>query len=1074
MNNIYEYAKNHKIPVKYIYFDNDEGHYTFVTEYISDHTELSFDDLSKIFTNLDKTEFTYVYMIAMNLTQFEDINEDMLDRWIYENWNVQLENDELEYKKLLENEKIFGKYDGLNITDKKIQKAIYIYTLENKLNVSDGLDYFNNSQLGDTFLMIKFNNFYKINKTRDVSKILEKEFEELENILIYYLYHENILYKFYLNFEKNTLSIILNPKDEEFFLESILASNPDLRISDHKTISKISGTFFIHDFTFNREILSFLCINNKTFTDYLYISEISSASGNKNQFGLYYKLGKIQIIFDKNASSTKSTFKIEFKKAESLEILDSFLDLFSKLMEIYMGEIPNVVELFQEYMPYNFTDLETSLESEIKDVNFKMGISKIKNLEFRAPNIFHKGDARKIYDKCTNQPIIIEKDEIKDWENYDRKVKQLQNYHFVCPDPTNKFIYFKQIEDGRILPICSDKEKSDIKVNPKKNTSTYSKSSFKILNYGDSPGSIPNYLENILKSLSQYSNTDFVRIHNIKSSNSFIHIMLFITSEKYRNMSFDEKEIHAEKYRKKLNGKIHFEVCKQEVFDKNTEEIINIFNNSDLYLEPDLYYRIFEELFNINIFIFDYTDIVIPRHNLNFIRFKNLTRQSIIVFKHLNHCELIISRGNMQNISEINKYGHRNSVISEQIVIFDSDITELLFQIQQNKSSYYLVDTDNHFRKNSYNFVNYTQIFNKFELLSQNIDNYGKVISLTLKIKNKKITVNIPPSYPLNLPQSSTIYAELSFKKIMKYFGKTTNFDNFFVYYDIIDFKSQISIPYNLSQHDQTLEYNVFSNVKKYTNILMQLINWIWKISILENGELMNIDRWVSLYVTNTLDETQIFTYPTKLQRKLPSINSVSEALKFIKWSPFFSKKSINLYPSLYNSVVSFFKREYELIEGLPLNSRFMTIPKYLEDYFIHETDFNEETNVVIFNSKLKVTDYLQKNDTHNLILQTKIIFQQSPFIYKNELTQKIYLIQFHYSDDISILLNLCLTWFNHKINKGYTFNSKLDLNIPYLLYSLSAENYIVPIENNGAVPTSFFAEILVFGDKYAAMFPLL
>jgi hypothetical protein len=245
--------------------------------------------------------------------------------------------------------------------------------------------------------------------------------------------------------------------------------------------------------------------------------------------------------------------------------------------------------------------------------------------------------------------------------------------------------------------------------------------------------------------------------------NSLLHCILTAIAEPYYSalVTGSEREEYVKSLRRKLPKSIHPEILKQELHDVDLEIYLGHLGNPDVYLDPRLYYRVFEELYNINIFVFfqsrsDVDSIDIPRSRNFHIRPKRVDRMSVIIIKHFGskntanspfpQCELIV---------EV-----EDGLIKD--MLFNSKMTNLLYQILDRSA---IVVTWSFFEmlteyNQIYNQINYSHLLgvrtNNTPIMGQYIDDYGKTRALVILTDaggvSAQVTLMIPPIQPFNLP----------------------------------------------------------------------------------------------------------------------------------------------------------------------------------------------------------------------------------------------------------------------------------------------------------------------------------
>jgi hypothetical protein len=118
--------------------------------------------------------------------------------------------------------------------------------------------------------------------------------------------------------------------------------------------------------------------------------------------------------------------------------------------------------------------------------------------------------------------------------------------------------------------------------------------------------------------------------------------------------STDREAFLAEK-RCELATDANAAACSQEMYDYTLSEIINIIQDSSIYMEPSLFSSLLEQHFNCNIFVFSRSDnntnINIPRHIHAYYKNKRENAKCIFIYEHKGssadkekgtRCELIV------------------------------------------------------------------------------------------------------------------------------------------------------------------------------------------------------------------------------------------------------------------------------------------------------------------------------------------------------------------------------------------------------------------------------------------------
>jgi hypothetical protein len=671
----------------------------------------------------------------------------------------------------------------------------------------------------------------------------------------------------------------------------------------------------------------------------------------------------------------------------------------------------------------------------------------------------------------------------------------------------------------------------------------YKINTMKVLSY-EARGNIPKKIQDLLNSVNPNEKYVYERFGVGRSPNSLIHCVLVALQDlKYTtNTTSAQKEAYAIKVRKSLLTKFKdLSLFKQELFDMTDGEIEELINNETLFFDPALFYRGLEELFEINIFVLEPgveedqdPRFEIPRHKLLHIRPYIPERRTVVIMKHKGgeaedlkyaQCELIVNtgeiigeekeqegkkkRGRPKNDERMTKEINKSSATK---FIFDMDITEVLYESFQSSVKNYLftfrpkdiVDKQVEMKYQPYSKIRWTDLFetsldNPYGMSFdyQNVDNYGKARSFTLKFGTKektlRMTLFVPPTQPLNIPSRNEIY--YSQKEVVEaIFGtpKAETKDGY--WYSILGFEYGFFVPCETGIKSGTVQ-NIpiqlqyakemnrkpnpiqnYRSIKKYAKILIDMIIWgLRSNGILNYNDFMkDFKKYVE--IDNSVNSDSL---PTTIYRKLPDKANFIYLASL--WPEYFTKSNkVRLSESLYEKLSVYLKRYYVETDGLSLPPN-----PYLENVYEYEWDFtpHPHTRVLIDETHFEswVVYYKNKKNTGNMIytLFDLDLLRDSnePILFKDEKSSKVYIIQNVQGRDKETALNLAEYWKQYKFNFGYsppkfkdvlqkayvvhgiTYDYKLDLEYVRNIKEETAEDYL---------------QVLHFeNDYYAAMLPI-
>lgn len=1248
---LYTDAVSTNIPSIYYYFDEENDQINNLVNLIKLNIEDDISDLYILVKSkklIDPLTFVYLWILIKNgneddeefYKKFIEDNIEGINKFLTlnsaptsnleNNYNYWINNT---YHNLLEFDvRVLGKLQSITEILDKVTEPIFYHDIEitesnavfnifdsfnNKVDPEDGIEIFNFSRTSIDIPFIKYTNqeskvFYKIyDPTFNTEKIPHEQIystrlitPEINTFLILIKNYDN-QYRQCTLYLKNGVVEIPYKNNIEEIKNGLINTFPSLFFKQVNR-DKIKGTFLIDNVKIYLHVLHYLINIEEPFVSFLFVDEKNKAFADKKGYNINYRnpgflsesedqTSQVVISFDDNDeqdfsfSENIKPLKVNFSKAESSDVLYEFLEIFSKLMKIYMDELNNVKSIFNEIIPYESSD-STQKKNYKKNKIFKtVNDKKINNLTEKSPSTFNIGKGDDSYSKkcsCKDQPLIIKESEIEDWKNktyiFEGNPKQkrevlkfkVDNYNIqpgkgeggdskgfiyvVCPNDENPHPKITKYEkpDGTygVFPCCKIKEhetNQEAPFNKPVKNYTYKVDFFKRIKTSKAQGKIYHKIVDILKIPGE---SDFIRIGIQSSKHSLIHCVLnAIEDQKYINLQNDEsREKYSVNVRLDIAKKISPIVYKQEMWDFDDDTILDLIENLETELNSYLFYRGLEEYFGVNIFVFnsvvtsnkDKSDAVysleIPRSKFCHIRTPN-KKKSVIILKHIKfnnenninytHCELIVSLGSSVSKETIETTGNNTLNIKinsennlNKSYIFGSNMTNHLFSILNKLNENHVFNGLDgiKLRINPFSQLNWEDFFfNKgFTLISQKIDQYGKLTALKIKKESREYTILVPMSQPLNIPIMDS-YSYQSKKKIIKIFGEPHSINKEGLWYKFLDTKEGVLILSSETLIDTSYKDTLVSSslveepgtikivenvyemrkVKKQITVMMQLINWLWKISIIEKGYLIDIDKWFKKYLKNTGNSNKEYVPYTKIERRLKYVRSTKEGLQYIKdwWPEYFRHDGIYLYDKLYNNVVSFFKREYKLIEGLPLDSFYNKIPSKIDGIYIYEEDFNQikDSIVLIDENFIKKWIDLKKegssiysDDKLEIIKSINIDFydKSEPYIYKDQFTGKIYLVQNVKSGELSRALNLCMKWETDKINYGVNieplneefinnFSDDPFDNISYLIYGISKNSKLVPIQNKVVNNKRKIYQVLRYtkdSNKYAALLSIL
>ena len=351
-----------------------------------------------------------------------------------------------------------------------------------------------------------------------------------------------------------------------------------------------------------------------------------------------------------------------------------------------------------------------------------------------------------------------------------------------------------------------------------------------------------------------------------------------------------------------------------------------------------------------------------------------------------------------------------------------------------------------------------------FNLISQDIDQNGKVFKIDILNNSDKVSLFIKPHPPLYLPIDKVIYKTNDIKLFNpeSYYIKSNLIKGYWTYYnenmkvfiytnDIKNSNQDVKLTTKIPIIDKKeSELKKYEHMKKIALILKQMVVILFLFHIKQNNSI-NVKSFLDKYilVDNTKKQYVINNITDKFYDMKSSLNVFSKIIPNL-----FNNGKLSLSNDMY------YRIEYIilLLERDINNNMFKvnTIPDNL-DYILSKFESKDDSNVRSFDSEFDLYDFLNttKYKTDKIIHKLdKIRFTLSkePLFYKTN--TNVYLIQFVYGNSIERASNLVKIWNETNVNVGFytkkinqsniRITSKIDDVIPY-------NNHVLKIDNNNA-----------------------
>jgi len=272
--------------------------------------------------------------------------------------------------------------------------------------------------------------------------------------------------------------------------------------------------------------------------------------------------------------------------------------------------------------------------------------------------------------------------------------------------------------------------------------------------------------------LNQYPNkiakSTFLRYGVPVSPNSLLHSVLLALEdpEYYKKVGAEEKEAYVQRVRKYIATKVYPGLLKQELYDRTLNEIWAMLCDVTSFLDPSIFYRALEVVFNINIYVYGYTTgkdgkkakqgkMVLPRHKI-FHTQPYRGRPTILILKNEGSETDVLDYPQSELIIEDIKGAKPVMVFNEEMGRINYDVlqqTARIFTWKITKVNTLEVHQNTYLKTTKqYSEPDYSALIDhqgRYQIL----DDYGKLRGLVFSsVDGQGVTMLFDPSQPVNLP----------------------------------------------------------------------------------------------------------------------------------------------------------------------------------------------------------------------------------------------------------------------------------------------------------------------------------
>lgn len=724
-------------------------------------------------------------------------------------------------------------------------------------------------------------------------------------------------------------------------------------------------------------------------------------------------------------------------KGVDTESIESFIQIFSKLLVVYNQKYNEIVEFYKQFIP-DFGKIETVLKPDKSNDN-----------KLLAPDIFISNYSR----KCANIPEIISKEEA---ETYDYQKVMLfprnnqekaphypsdgkDQKYYVCRNPDFQYPgvqvnKLKNKDDYPFTPCCFRDEQKDKKgrsynkyfLNEEKESKEKKQQDFIITNKFvkvNQFGLLPQDLANFLKLLNPKDDSayKYVRLgvsdNNEQGNYSFLSTVMYGLYEQTKILDYEGKEL-TQKILDTLQEISSPNICvmaRQCMYDSSTADISSKISENT-YFDPKYYLQLLEGIFDCNIYLFKNTGVdtrpVLPRYTQGYYRQRRPESPCIFIYEHMGsesdsakhpQCELIIKWREDDRKDVEYFYDSKSKIINN----LNKFLNVLNGSYSLDKK---LVDLE----------------FNlNVKLLSQKIDSYGKTRRIDIRYNKNKVSLLTSPIPPLRIQENDTstlfkidldtalkIFTELNItlqsQTVISGVIKEINgvLGNVEVTIPVLDNSPIPETPISeLGLHfpESTISLlEIYNKNKKIVRYITEYIFWLFSKYITKNNLENFTDRDVKKFI-----KENIIIIPDYKYDIVPKTFSTSSTLmredKLIVTSEEMLKRLLYV-------LKLYIVRDSKSL----LNYH---TQKVITHYYVDITDFTNFPRQVIIQGDDAIDKWIQESKFKYLMYNTVIPSKNIPYFFKNNSVCDGAVFLAQNTETLDKAISVSLTWQNQGYN---------------------------------------------------------
>ena len=878
--------------------------------------------------------------------------------------------------------------------------------------------------------------------------------------------------------------------------------------------SEVIGVFYFPLLRLDKYVFADLVVNDPIFSRLITIDDHDKAT--KMKAGIYIHFEhpstgyitatlteKIMIKGDQTMKNVDHDFfepggpfiRVKVSKANNAKSVDIFKEILGKLFMRYEEKKDGIIDYYKNYIP-NFGDVAPPEEIEVQAV-------KASDV---SPDLFVTLYTRNC--KPARMPVIVSEEEAIQAQSEGKSVMKFprdrpddpdafkfpmdgegQNY-YVCNNPEYKYtgIRNNKLKNADVypyVPCCFERDqrkkskylhyyegKELIVAENKQNNIIRTD---KILKYNQF-GTLPLNLENLFAIIDPDPKYEYVRKGVYKSRNSFINVVMEALNDETEILNIDGEDAREDalmEERLAFAKKNIIPLCRQELYDKTTKEIIKMIEDPEVYFDPKLFVHLLEDRFDCNIFLFTRKildgDMVLPRHLQAY--YKNRTKKRCIyVYEHMGsesdhakypQSELII------------KYNTKKSRDNVQFSFTHNEARNVRNVYSRLRKAYALDSTINE---------TYMPMDPLIKIKSQWIDSYGKTRRLNIVYNDQNISLVITPIQPIKVTETTSTTIHLTDIVTAMTLIDTLNIQvtSQTVIGDVTKEINgtlgnvSVSIPVNNEgiidgipekQHGLSFPEKDGSSLEKYnTNkkmarYLVEYTLWVYSTYLNDNGIVDVNDDNIAQFAKNFFIIKPGYDYGY-IEKTLKKDSSILDGGKIVVHNEETIKRLVYVLRLSAQRNVDSVRRYHERV--------------VIRNYYVDITDFDPFSVQVILYGRESVTKWILENNIVYTIHDEVQIGVNTPYFFKNtRVDNNVYLAQ--NTQTLDKASDIAVTWVREGYNSGIYADDTTPVSFTLYAY-INASNISAGRQIKGK---PFSSEVKILGYKidnnaeYTVLLPL-